>query len=250
MFKISIITVCFNSEKTILDTINSVNRQSYKNLEHIFIDGGSTDGTLSLINTYSRREPELVSERDRGIYDAMNKGLNKASGEIIAFLNSDDIYANENVIKKIAYEMHNNNLDCLAGDVYLVKSSDISKIIRRSSSKRFSVNRIAYGWMPSQPALFFKKSVYDEIGFFSSNYRIAGDFEFVARAFLAKDIKYKYIPDILVHMRLGGVSTGGLFNTLLLNKEVMRACRENGINTNWFKLLSKYPYKILEYFFH
>lgn len=242
--------MCFNSENTILDTIDSVNKQSYKNLEHIFIDGGSKDNTVFLINKHSKKKSQLISEQDRGIYDAMNKGLKLANGEIIAFLNSDDVYAHDNVIENVVNEMQKNRLDCLAGDVYLVKHSDISKIIRRSSSKRFNVSRIAYGWMPSQPALFFRKSVYDRVGLFSTNYRIAGDFEFVARAFLVKDIKYKYISDVLVYMRLGGVSTGGLLSTLLLNKEVMKACRENGIKTNWFKLLSKYPYKFLEYFFH
>ncbi len=244
--KISVITVCFNSAATIGDAIESVAHQSWSHVEHIVIDGASTDMTLSVIGPYRSRLAHVVSEPDRGIYDAMNKGLALASGDVICFLNADDLYAHQHVLTDVIQLMERHKLDALFGDVVFFRSAAPEKIVRRYRSHHFHPAGIASGWMPAHPALFVRKAVFERVGGFRDNYRIAGDFEFVARAFGKGDLHYQYLPEVLVKMRLGGVSTAGWRSRLLLNKEVLRACRENGIRTNMLKILSKYPAKLLE----
>lgn len=245
--KISVITVCYNSAATIADTLQSVANQAWPHVEHIVIDGASTDGTQAVIGRYRAGLAQMVSERDAGIYDAMNKGLRQATGDIIGFLNADDVYADAHVLERVADEVTRYRLDALYGDVEFVRSSDLSKPVRRYRSGRFQPEKIAWGWMPAHPALFLRREVFQRYGGFRPEYRIAGDFEFVARIFGRNELAYKHIPEVLVRMRMGGVSTGGIRNTLLLNREVLRACKENGIATNWFKILSKYPAKLVEF---
>ena len=189
----------------------------------------------------------MVSEPDRGIYDAMNKGISIASGDVICFLNSDDVYANSAVISKVVDRLERNKLDAVYGDVEFFNDETPGTALRRYRSNRFRPDRIAWGWMPAHPALFVRRHVFDQYGGFRINYRIAGDFEFVARVFHRDTLRYCYLPEVLVRMRMHGISTGGWRNTLLLNREVLRACRENGVPTNIFKILSKYPAKLLEY---
>ncbi|MES9843709.1 MAG: glycosyltransferase family 2 protein [Candidatus Sedimenticola sp. PURPLELP] len=245
--KISVITTCLNSEETIEEAVVSVLSQTHSDIEYVVIDGGSQDGTVSILNRYSDRIDILVSEPDDGIYDAMNKGLELATGDVIAILNSDDVYAHSDVLLKVVEIMRSGELDAVFGDVEYFTSDKPDKTVRRYNSASFSPRRISWGWMPAHPALFFRRHVYDRIGKFRTDYRIAGDFEFVARAFRDGKLKYHYLRGVLVRMRTGGVSTAGWRNTLLLNREVLRACRENGIPTNIFKVLSKYPAKLLEY---
>lgn len=246
--QISIITVCYNAEKTLEETLISISQQTRKAIEHIVIDGASLDGTLSIINQYQQSISLLVSEPDNGIYDAMNKGVRLATGDIIGILNADDVYAHPNVLAQVSKIMEEENLDALLGDVAFFDPKDPVKDTRRYRSDRFAPDKIAWGWMPAHPALFLRKSVYDQYGLYKTDYKIAGDYEFVARAFSGNKLKHRHLPEVLVRMREGGVSTGGLKNTLLLNQEVLRACKENGIKTNWLKILSKYPAKILERF--
>lgn len=246
--KISVITVCFNSEQTIKRTLQSIKDQDYNNVEFIIVDGGSKDGTLKIIENSGVSVSKLISEPDNGIYDAMNKGLRVASGEIIAFLNADDQYATYSVLSQVVKTIHEQKLDAVLGDVAFFDKNNPGRIVRRYRSDRFTPERLAWGWMPAHPALFLSRSVIQRVGYFKSEYRIAGDFDYIARAFYGGNLKYRHIPDILVHMQDGGVSTAGWRSKVLLNKEVLQSCRENGISTNLFKILSKYPIKIREIF--
>ena len=245
--KISIVTVAFNSGATIGQTLDSVAQQSHGDVEHIVIDGGSTDGTVDIVRRHGASVGRFVSEPDRGIYDAMNKGVAAATGEVVGFLNADDRYAHVDVLAHIDALFRQSPLDAAYGDVAFFRPEQPGELVRRYRSDRFKPQMIGWGWMPAHPALFVRRSLFESAGPFKIDYRIAGDFEWVARAFQAKNLRHQHVPEVLVHMQTGGVSTRGWRNTLLLNQEVMRACRDNGIATNWFKILSKYPAKLSEY---
>jgi glycosyltransferase involved in cell wall biosynthesis len=245
--KISVITVAFNSATTVFQTLRSVAEQTWGDVEHIVIDGASTDGTLEMIKTHGAHLARVVSEPDGGIYEAMNKGLRAANGDVIAFLNADDYYADATVLQRVVSALEEGNLDAVFGDVAFFSDTAPERVVRRYRSNRFRPERLAWGWMPAHPGLFVKREVFERAGSFSTSYRIAGDFEWIARAFYGQGLRYRYLPNVLVHMRVGGISTGGWANTMLLNREVKRACRENGISTNWLKILSKYPLKMLEF---
>lgn len=244
--KISIITVAYNSADTIAETMNSVAKQTYADLEHLVVDGASTDNTVKIAQAQSTSCTRITSEPDNGIYDAMNKGLAKATGDIVCFLNADDAYADPEVLSRVAYEMQQHGLDALFGDVVFFNPSAPQRSVRRYRSDRFSPDSLAYGWMPAHPALFMKRSIYQQLGGFRTHFRIAGDFDFVARAFAPGQLRYRHLPLIMVRMQSGGVSNAGLRSKWLLNQEVLRSCRENGIRTNIFKILSKYPMKLME----
>jgi glycosyltransferase involved in cell wall biosynthesis len=245
---VSVITVCYSGAKTIEACIQSVIMQDLPNIQHIVIDGASTDNTLEILKKYQHHISNLVSEPDKGIYDAMNKGIKLARGDIICFLNADDQYANEHVLSTVVKHIQQYELDALLGDVVFFNSKDSDKIIRRYRSDRFSPSKLAWGWMPSHPAIFLKKNIMDQVGYFKTDYRIAGDYEYVVRAFYNKNIKYRHLSEVMVRMQIGGVSSENWRSRWLLNKEVLRACRENGVSTNIFKILSKYPLKLLELF--
>ncbi len=246
--KISIVTVAFNAARTIADTLQSVAAQTHRDVEHIVVDGTSSDGTLEIVARHGSHIARLVSEPDKGIYDAMNKGLGLATGEIIGFLNADDVYADDGVLERVAGIMAGNDLDALFADAEFMNPTGRARPIRRYRSDRFCPERIAWGWMPAHPTLFLRRGVYERFGNFRIDYRIAGDFELVARIFHRGTLKYQHVPEVWVRMQTGGISTGGWRNTLLLNREVLRACRENGIRTSLPKILSKYPAKLLEFF--
>ncbi|BET12278.1 glycosyltransferase family 2 protein [Pandoraea sputorum] len=247
--KISVITVCYNSAKTIEHALRSVATQDFPDIEHVVIDGASKDNTLEVIRAHGQHVAKLISERDRGIYDAMNKGLSHATGDVICFLNSDDRYIRTDVLSRVAELMAANDLDALYGDVAFFREEAPDTVIRRFRSDRFTPERLANGWMPAHPALFLRREVYERVGPFKTDYRIAGDFEFIVRAFGgAQKLRYQHLPEVLVHMMHGGASTGGLKAKVTLNREFLRACRENGVDTNMFKLLSRYPLKMLEMF--
>ena len=245
--KITVITTAFNAVTTIEDTIQSVIHQTHPDVEYIVVDGASRDGTLDTLKKYHSYIKKFISEPDSGIYDGMNKGLRLATGEVVGFLNADDVYAANNVLARIAETMEHDNLDALYGDAEFVSASNPKQIIRRYRSNKFSPNRIGWGWMPAHPTLFLRRQIFERCGSFRADYRIAGDFELVARIFQDTSLHFCYLPDVLVRMRTGGVSTVGWRNTLLLNQEVLRACRENGIQTNVLKIISKYPAKLIEF---
>ena len=243
---ITVITVCYNSADTLEQALKSVTIQDWPNVEHIVIDGGSTDDTLDILGRYKNHLAYVVSEPDNGIYDAMNKGLARATGDVVCFLNADDQYASENVLSMAANQMRAGQLDALLGDVGFFHASNPTRQVRRYRSDRFTPERLAWGWMPAHPALFLTRSVIDRVGQFNTTYKIAGDYEFVIRAFYGHALRYVHVPKVLVRMQTGGVSTDGWRSKVRLNKEVLRACRENGVNTNIFKILSKYPAKLME----
>ena len=247
--KISVITVCFNSQTTIERSIQSVVDQQWPEVEHIVIDGGSTDGTLAILERFRPHLAVLVSEPDKGIYDAMNKGLARATGDVICFLNADDQYADVNVLTEVAQQMRTHQLDALVADVGFFKAGDPTRMTRRYRSDRFSPQHLSWGWMPAHPGLFLTRKVVQRVGQFKTDYRIAGDYEYVVRTFHGHDLHYKHLPSVVVNMQAGGISNSSWRNRLLLNREVVRACKENGIHTNLLKILVKYPFKLLELMF-
>lgn len=244
--KVSVITVCYNSARTLERALQSVAEQDWPNVYHIVIDGGSTDGSADILEAFRSQLAYMVSEPDHGIYDAMNKGLAHANGDIICFLNADDQYASSQVLTLVASKMQEHKLDALMGDVGFFHERDPRRMVRRYRSDRFTPERLACGWMPAHPALFLGKEVVQRVGGFKTNYRIAGDFEFIVRTFHGHTLRYRHLPEVLVHMQTGGASTCGWRSKILLNQEVLRACRENGLSTNMLKILSKYPIKLLE----
>ena len=243
---ISVITVCYNSAATLARALQSVVDQDWPRVEHIVIDGASKDDTAAIIEQFRSHLTHVLSEPDEGIYDAMNKGLDRARGDIICFLNADDRYATNKVLSRVATLMHKQQLDALMGDVVFFHETDPQRMVRRYRSNHFTPGRLAWGWMPAHPALFLSRGVVRRVGRFKTDYRIAGDYEFIVRAFHGHEVRYQRLPEVLVNMQTGGASTGGFCAKLRLNREVLRACRENGLQTNIVKILSKYPAKILE----
>lgn len=243
--KVSVITVCFNSESTIARCLQSIQDQDYSDIEHIVIDGASTDQTSNIIQKYLSNQTRFLSEPDQGIYDAMNKGLKWASGDIICFLNADDCYHNNQVITEVVGKFRNQLIDILITDIVFFKANNPEKIVRRYRSNQFLKYGFAWGYQPAHPGLFMSKNVIDKTGLFDPSYRIAGDLDYEIRVFANKSWHYEYVPMVTVKMQSGGVSTGGLRSKWILNSEMLRACRNNGIKTNLLKILSKYPLKLM-----
>lgn len=247
--KFTVITVCLNAQDTIAETLASVATQHWKNVEHVIIDGGSTDATIERLAPYRSSLTAVVSEPDGGIYEAMNKGLSLASGDIVAFLNADDAYADRRVLSDVATLFSLAPIDAVYGDVIYVRRDAPMKAVRHYDSSAFTPRKLAFGWMPAHPALFVRREIFLRDGFFDPNYRIAGDFEFVARIFSKPNFTFTYIPRVLTHMRSGGASAFGWRSMLTVNMEILKACRSNGINTSYAKLLTRYPRKLLELLF-
>ncbi len=220
MLKISIITVCYNSAHTLPDTIRSVAEQDYPEIEHIIVDGGSTDGTVDILE----KAPSVacfVSESDKGIYDAMNKGIAMATGDVVGILNADDFYLNNSVISQIAQIFNNEDVDACYANLVYVKETDTNKIIRYWRSQPFKPGLFLKGWMPAHPTFFVRKSVYQQHGLFNLNYRIAADVEMLFRLLEVKRINTVYLPETIIKMRLGGTTNKSLKNIQKQNQEVL-----------------------------
>ncbi len=245
--KISVITVCFNSAGTIAHTLRSVREQTHSDVEHIVIDGGSSDGTLEVVAAEGWHLSKVVSEKDDGIYDAMNKGVQLATGDVVVFLNADDFYKDAGVLAMASRVMQDEQLDALYGDVEFFRPGQPDVVARRYDSGRFTAARLGWGWMPAHPALFVRRILFERYGGFRTDYRIAADFEFIARVFKHGELRHRHLPETLVRMQLGGISTSGWRATWRINREMMRACKVNGISTNWVKMLARYPLKALEF---
>lgn len=229
--KVSIITSCYNSCKTILETIESVNTQNYENIEHVFVDGNSRDNTLEIIKSNSKRKGSIISEPDRGLYDAFNKGILHASGEIIGFLHSDDIYFSKETILDIVNKIQVENLDGVYGDLQYVDKINFNKIIRYWKSCEFNPNLLKKGWMPAHPTLFLKKEIYLKHGVFNTTFKISADYDFILRIFKDHNLKFGYLPKVVTKMRMGGASNRSLKNIFKKTKEDYRAIRLNNIGT-------------------
>ena len=242
--KISIITVCFNSEKTIRDTIESVLSQSYPDVEYIIIDGLSKDNTMSIVSEYDDKISKIISEPDKGIYDGLNKGVSLATGDVIAFLHSDDVYANETVISNIV-NCFDNGAQGVYGDLVYTDKADVNKVFRYWKSCDFSPSLLSKGWMPPHPTLFLRREVYQKYGAFDISFKIAGDYDFMLRI-LKDNIAVKYLPQVIYKMRLGGESNRSIKNILDKSKEDLRAMRNNKINNPFFALFYKNASKIMQ----
>jgi glycosyltransferase involved in cell wall biosynthesis len=244
--KISIITAVYNGAASIAATLQSVARQDHEEIEHILIDGGSTDSTLDVIREHSGRVARLISEPDAGAYDAFNKGLRCATGDVIAFLNCGDTYTSASVVSRMAGILSLDRIEAVFADVLIVDSDAMHRVIRRYSSKRFSPKSMSYGLMPAHPSLFLRREVYERVGEYNSNFKIAGDFELCLRVFLTPSIRYRYLNEAVVNMPTGGLSNRGWRSTLTITREMSRACAMNNVKTNFAKLCLRLPLKILE----
>ncbi len=217
---ISIITVCFNSETTIEDTIKSVVEQKNVAVEHVIIDGGSNDGTLDILNK-SKSISKIFSEKDDGIYDAMNKGIAIATGDIIGTLNADDFYINNQVLKSVANVFLDPSVEACYSDLIYVRQDDVDKVVRFWKSSDYKVGLFKDGWMPPHPTFFVRRSVYKRFGGFDLNYKLAADFELLFRFIEQNKIKTRYLAKVLVKMRLGGASNKNISNVIKQNKEII-----------------------------
>jgi glycosyltransferase involved in cell wall biosynthesis len=245
--KISIITVAYNAEKSIEDTIQSVIGQTYKNIEYIIIDGNSTDDTLKICNTYKESIHTIVSEKDKGIYDAMNKGIALATGDVIGVLNADDFYLNSNVISKVAERFNTDNCEGLYADLVYVDGDDTSKITRTWFSGNYIENSFFKGWMPPHPTFFVKQACYKKYGHYSLDLKSAADYELMLRMIHKHKIKLSYLHEVTVKMRVGGVSNSSLKNRIDANKEDREAWRMNDLKPGLFTLIRKPLSKVFQF---
>lgn len=243
--KLSIITVCYNSGKTIEDTFKSVQSQSYKDIEYIVIDGGSKDNTLELINQYKEIIDYTVSEKDKGLYDAMNKGIEKATGDVIGFLNSDDLFCDDMAVEKVMNIFNENSkIDSVYADIYYVDQNNTDKIVRKwITGKQKTFKK---GWHPAHPTLYIKKKVYNQYGGFNLKFKLASDFEIMLRFIEKYKISTIYLPEPLIKMRLGGETNKSVENIFRQNKECIKAFKDNDLKVNSVM----YPfYRIIPKFF-
>ena len=240
--EVSVVTACYNSAKTIGTTIQSVNSQSYANIEQVFIDGGSTDDTLDVISASARKDFSVLSEPDNGIYDALNKGIRRATGEVVGFLHADDFYTDDSVLETIADCFSRPEVQAVYGDLQYVSQSDTDKVIRTWNTKAFSQGRLKRGWMPPHPTLYVRKEWYERIGGFDTQYRIAADYFSILQLFSHPDFEAVYLPQVLVKMRIGGASNRSLKNIIQKTREdysVLKRTNVGGLGTLMSKNLRK-----------
>ncbi len=229
--KISIITIAYNSGHSIADAIQSVLAQTYPNIEYVIVDGKSKDNTVEVVKSFGDRISKFVSEPDKGIYDALNKGIKMATGDIIGFMHSDDLFASDDIIEKVAALFVKHDVDSIYGDLQYVYKNDTNKVLRYWRSGDFSIRKLRMGWMPPHPTFYVKKKVYDQYGLFNTNFRIAADYDTMLR-FLGKyRISTMYLPEVMVKMRVGGASNRSLKNIIRKSKEDMQAIRDNQFGT-------------------
>ena len=244
--KVTIVTVTFNSEATLATTLESVRAQDYDDIEHILVDGASRDGTVRIIQSYPH-VARYISEPDKGLYDAINKGIGMATGDIVGTLNSDDFFPGPSIVSRVVDAFRRRPVDAIYGDVAFVRPEDLTRIVRRYSSRRFRPALFARGYMPAHPSFYVKRRCHEEFGLYRTDYKIAADFELLMRFLYRHRIPCAYEPMTTVHMRTGGVSNQSFASRYVLNKEIVRACRENGVRTNLAKLSLKYLTKIFEF---
>lgn len=247
MPRFSIITVCYNSSKTIKETIDSVKNQYFKDLEYIIIDGESTDDTLDIIKNSKKYIHKIISEKDHGIYDAMNKGIEIATGEIIGILNSDDLYANQRILEKIndAF-LGNPEIEAVYGDLVYFRNSNLNHILRKWSSKPYYENFFEDGFAIPHPTLFVKKSVYSKKGVYFPGFKISSDYEFTLRVIKKEGIKTMYLNEELIKMRLGGESTSSIRNLIRGNQEIKESWKMNGLKFPKYFFIKKFIHKLLQ----
>lgn len=233
----SLITVCWNSSATIEDTLRSVAAQTYPSIEHIIVDGGSSDGTMSIVGRFPH-VAKAVSERDRGIYDAMNKGIRMSTGEIIGTINADDFYAAADVLARVAAVFEDPTIDVCYGDLCYVGARDATRIIRYWRSSKFEPGLYQYGWCPPHPTFFVRRSVYDRLGKYDLSYKIAADVDLTMRYLVKHGVRSRYLPHVLVKMRVGGTTNKSLRNIVKQNLEIWRALKAYGLKPSITRFLA------------
>jgi glycosyltransferase len=246
--KVSIITITYNSEATIKDTIESVVNQSYNDIEYIIVDGKSTDNTLSIIESYKDKISKVISEKDKGLYDALNKGIALATGDLIGIIHSDDFYINNFVIEKIVKSIEENNSDAVYADLYYVDKVYTNKIFRKWKSGNYTYGQFINGWMPPHPTFFAKRSCYEKFGSFNLSFVSAADYELMLRFIHKHKIKLAYLPEFIIKMRVGGKSNVSLKNRIRANNEDRKAWIINGLKPKFYTLYSKPLRKIIQLF--
>lgn len=232
--KISIITVVWNNESTIEDAIQSVLSQTYQDIEYIIIDGASSDGTIDTIKKYENNIAHFISEPDKGIYDAMNKGIKLATGDVIGILNSDDVYFDQYIIEKVMNTFLEENVASVYGDLYYVKQDDLNTPVRYWKSSEYKKGSFTKGWHPPHPSFFVKREIYEKFGYFDLNMKVSADFELMLRFLEKNTISTAYLPETIVRMRVGGESNSSIKNIIKGNQNILKAFDKNGIKVNKF----------------
>ena len=245
--KVTIITTCKNSESTIEDTIRSVLSQDHKNIEYIIVDGGSTDGTLNIIEKFKHKISKIIKEKDEGFYFAINKGIGEASGDVIGNLNSDDFYSDNTIISKVVKAFESEKAEGVYGDLHYVDKDNTSKIIRNWKSGKYEEGMFVKGWMPPHPTFFVLKKCYEKFGSFNTAFKSAADYEIMLRFIHKHKIKVAYIPEVLIKMRVGGKSNVTMKNRIMANLEDRKAWEINGLKPELFTLIKKPLSKLQQY---
>lgn len=227
--KLSIVTAVFNRADTIADALASVQAQSYECIEHLIQDGGSTDGTLDILRKHETETTQLVSEPDSGIYDAINNGISRASGDVVGLMHSDDFFAHDRVLERIAELFEDKNIDGVYGDLDYVSASKPGKVIRHWRAGPYSRDRLRWGWMPAHPTLYLRRDVFEKWGFYDTDFRIAADYDAMLRYLWTGQVQLADLPDVLIKMRVGGASNRSLKHILQKSREDYRALRRNGV---------------------
>jgi len=241
--KISIITVCYNSASTIEKTIQSVASQRYQNIEYIIVDGNSKDNTIDIIKKHENNITKWISEPDKGLYDAMNKGLALATGDLIGILNSDDTFYSVNVVEEIAEFHENNNIDASVGNI--IQHKEDGKVVRMYSSKFWSPEKLRIGFMPPHPSIFFERKLFSKFGNYDLGFKIGADYELITRFFLKNNISWKYSNITTTAMLVGGLSSSGSSSYKLITKEIQKALKMNQLEFSSFKIKMRFFWKIV-----
>jgi glycosyltransferase len=245
--KVSIITATYNSAATFADTLRSVESQTYKDIEHIIVDGQSNDATLEIVSEFPH-VTKVISEKDNGIYDAMNKGIKLATGEILGILNSDDFYIYSDVLQNIVEQFEDNHVDCVYADLDYVDPRNTNKVIRRWKSGPFNPTSFELGWMPPHPTFFVRRYIYERYGAFNTSLGTAADYELMLRLLYVHKFACKYLPKTIVGMRVGGASNQNLLSRLKANKQDRLAWKMNNISPKFYTLIFKPLRKLIQYF--
>lgn len=247
--RISVITACFNSAAVIETALQSVGRQTHPEVEHVIVDGASTDGTVERVRAWAANRGDRVrwtSEPDRGLYDALNKGLRLATGDVVGVLNADDFFAADDILARVAGAFEAPAVECVFGDVRFVRDSNLAKTVRYYRAKHFRPWMLRFGFMPPHPTFFARRALFARFGNYKIDYRIAADYELLVRYLWRQRIRYRYLDLAMTRMRLGGMSTRSPRSTYILNREIVRGCRENGMWTALPLLGFKYLFKVFE----
>ena len=246
MVKVSILTVCLNAGRTIDATIRSVLSQDYENTQYIIIDCLSTDNTMEVVNSYSERISVIISEKDNGIYDAINKGITLAEGDIVGLINADDVFANAHVVSNIAHAFeHRADLMSVIGDVAFLNAED--KVIRYYSAKNWRPSHFLFGIMPPHPSFYCRREVYFKYGLYSTDFEIGADYELLLRLLRIHKITYQYISGVMLYMKMGGVSTRGFQSLKVINKEIVKISKMHGMKINYWLVYLRVFSKIFQF---